>query len=101
MRCDLIVHMPKSYNQLFIGLGTEVGTFKGTYRIASVLPSTDSHEIIRYLISVPENAFGRIQRETEREPVTWCQPCNSLKHNMFYEMFWNEMFWSVLTFLES
>ncbi len=28
------------YTQL--GLGTELGTFKGTYRIASPLPSTDS-----------------------------------------------------------
>ncbi len=27
----------------WIGLGTGLGTFKGTYRIASVLPSTDSH----------------------------------------------------------
>ncbi len=26
-----------------LGLGTKLGTFKGTYRIASVLPSTDSH----------------------------------------------------------
>ncbi len=26
-----------------IGLGTELGTFKGTDRIASVLPSIDSH----------------------------------------------------------
>ncbi len=26
-----------------LGLGTELGTFKGTYRIASVLPSIDSH----------------------------------------------------------
>ncbi len=26
-----------------LGLGTDLGTFKGTYRIASVLPSIDSH----------------------------------------------------------
>ncbi len=28
---------------LWLGLGTELGTFKGTYQIASVLPSIDSH----------------------------------------------------------
>ncbi len=26
-----------------IGLGTDLGTFKGAYRFASVLPSIDSH----------------------------------------------------------
>ncbi len=26
-----------------VGLGTDLGTFKGTYRFASVLPSIDSH----------------------------------------------------------
>ncbi len=26
-----------------LGLGTDLGTFKGTYRFASVLPSIDSH----------------------------------------------------------
>ncbi len=31
------------FDTLQIGLGTELGTFKGTYRIASVLPSTDSY----------------------------------------------------------
>ncbi len=29
--------------QSSVGLGTELGTFKGTDRIASVLPNIDSH----------------------------------------------------------
>ncbi len=60
------------YMQSFVGLGTELGTFKGTDRIASVLQSTDSHYLIRYQISVPEKAFGRIrerEREAERETL--------------------------------
>ncbi len=43
-----------------LALGTEICTFKDTDQIASVLPSTDSHEIIRYQILVPENAFGLV-----------------------------------------
>ncbi len=33
----------KSSTGTRLGLGTDLGTFKGTYRIASVLPSIDSH----------------------------------------------------------
>ncbi len=41
------------------------------------------------------NAFGRI-RERERDPVTWCYPCNSFKHKCL--RMWMR---SVLTFLGS
>ncbi len=56
-----------------VGLGTELSTFKGNDRIALVLPSTDSHLIILYPTSVPENAFRHVyERERDKErTIMW------------------------------
>ncbi len=100
-----------------VGLDTELHTFKGTDWIGSVLPSTDWHEIIRYQISVPENAFGHAyerEREREREGEylgthtrererETDRPCDKSPLQLFKMQHTGqtEMFWSVLTFLGS
>ncbi len=37
------IHIRSTQTIYYVGLGTDLGTFKGTYRFASVLQSIDSH----------------------------------------------------------
>ncbi|MEQ2189988.1 hypothetical protein GOODEAATRI_030921 [Goodea atripinnis] len=51
---DLPINVNLNNSVCPVGMGIEFGTFMGTNRMMSVLPSTDSRKIKRYHISVPK-----------------------------------------------